>query len=316
MTLVKRLAPWVLKFTLTGLAIWYLLKKVDVGAAWEAGRDVASWALVAAVLLQVVQVAICAVRWQMVLRAIGSHLPYRQAVALFSMGIFFGQVLPGAVGGDAVRIWQTCRAGLSLTAAFNSVTLERIATVFGLVLLVVMTQPLLASRLGDGATLWVFPALTVASLAGIGVLMQLDRMPEALRRWRIVRGFANLAGDTRRLFWRRRPAFSVLVVVIVGHINLALVVWCLALGLDAPASLLDCLVLVPPVVLISTLPISIAGWGAREVAMVTLFGLVGVNAAQATAMSVLFGLASMVIALPGGGFWLLSTDRAVRQLEP
>jgi len=24
----------------------------------------------------------------------------------------------------------------------------------------------------------------------------------------------------------------------------------------------------------------------------------------------------MVIALPGGGFWLLSTDRAVRQLEP
>jgi uncharacterized membrane protein YbhN (UPF0104 family) len=78
-------------------------------------------------------------------------------------------------------------------------------------------------------------------------------------------------------------------------------------------TLVDCLVLVPPVILVATLPISIAGWGAREVAMVTVFGLIGVPSAQATALSVLFGVATLATALPGGLFWLM--ERRITPLE-
>jgi uncharacterized membrane protein YbhN (UPF0104 family) len=92
-----------------------------------------------------------------------------------------------------------------------------------------------------------------------------------------------------------------------------MVIWALALGLDAPVTLVDCLVLVPPVILVATLPISIAGWGAREVAMVTVFGLIGVPSAQATALSVLFGIATLLIALPGGLLWMI--ERRVTPLE-
>ena len=97
----------------------------------------------------------------------------------------------------------------------------------------------------------------------------------------------------------------ILLIALIGHVNLALLVWVLGLGLALPVTLTDCLVLVPPVVLVATLPISIAGWGAREVAMITLFGLIGIPATQATALSVLFGLSTLLIALPGGLLWLL-----------
>jgi hypothetical protein len=121
----------------------------------------------------------------------------------------------------------------------------------------------------------------------------------------MVRGVAQVAADTRRLFLRPSRALPTMAVAILGHVNLSVLAWTLAVGLAAPVSLLDCLVLVPPVVLVATLPISVAGWGAREVAMITVFGLIGVPVAQATALSVLFGLSGLLIALPGGFFWLL-----------
>lgn len=308
--MIKRWASWAVKIALTGGALWYLCEKVNLAAAWKVGKAINPSMFVAAILLQVVQVLICGGRWRMVLRALGADLPFRQACELFCIGNFFGQVLPGAVGGDAVRMWRTHRAGLSLASAVNSVALERVATVFGLLLLVAVSQPLLLDRLEGHFPIWVFPGLTVAGAAGIVVLSLLDRLAPFLPSWRLVRGFTHLACDSRRLFFRPQWSLPTVVVVVVGHVNLAFVVYVLAIGLDIDVGVVDCLVLVPPVILIATLPISMAGWGPREMAMITAFGFIGVSKEHATALSVLFGAAGVLISLPGGLFWLLSRREA------
>lgn len=312
----KRLANWAIKLGLTAGSVAYLLHKVDLGAAWEAGRHISPGFFLMAIALQVVQVAICAVRWQAVLRAIGAHLSFLRAAELFSIGNFFGQILPGAVGGDAVRMLATRRAGLDLGASINSVILERAATVYALVLLTTLAEPALIGRLPETPGIWLFPVLTLGATLGLIVQSQLDRVPENWRRSRIVRGFGQLASDTRKSFFRPRNGTPILAIALFGHVNLAMVIWALALGLDAPVTLVDCLVLVPPVILVATLPISIAGWGAREVAMVTVFGLIGVPSAQATALSVLFGIATMLIALPGGLLWMMERRIAPLQENP
>jgi len=81
-----------------------------------------------------------------------------------------------------------------------------------------------------------------------------------------------------------------------------------ALGLER-VDLLDCIVLVPPVILITTIPISIAGWGLREGAMVTLFAFVGVAQGDAFVLSILFGVVSLMLSLPAGLVWLASSGR-------
>ena len=51
--------------------------------------------------------------------------------------------------------------------------------------------------------------------------------------------------------------------------------------------------------LAAAIPISLAGWGVREGALVFLFGLYGVPAGTAFAISILFGACLVIASAPG-----------------
>jgi hypothetical protein len=59
-------------------------------------------------------------------------------------------------------------------------------------------------------------------------------------------------------------------------------------------------VTLPPVFIVSALPISIGGFGVREASYVVLLGHAGVATTDAALLSVLFGLGFVVATLPGG----------------
>jgi uncharacterized membrane protein YbhN (UPF0104 family) len=264
-----------------------------------------------AVVLMLAQLTFGAARWGIVLEALGAKLTALKIFLLYYVGAFFAIVLPGLVGGDAVRVWATVKAGEPLVVSVNSVMLERASAVLSLLVLVAVTEPLLLERVPNLPGPWVFPLLTVGGIAGILVLSVMDHLPESLMRWRAVRGLAYLAADTRRVAFHAKTGLPAFAAALVGNINLSLVMWALAVGLHIPVDVVDCLVLVPPVFLITTLPISIAGWGVREAAMVTSFGFIGIDSGQSLLLSLVFGILNMVIALPGGAAFLLVGDHTL-----
>ena len=89
----------------------------------------------------------------------------------------------------------------------------------------------------------------------------------------------------------------------------------LGVSIELEITWVDCMVLMPPVLLLMTIPISIAGWGVREQAMVSAFALIGISGEGALALSIMFGLVSLFMGLPGGIVWLLRTDKKVKNLE-
>ena len=304
--MVRRWLPWVLKGVLSVGLIWFAFRKIDLVEAWSQARTVDLAMLALALALGIVQVVLGGVRWWLVLRALKAAFSVFRAIPVFYVGVCFSIVTP--VVGDAVRMWKARKSGLSLKASVNSVMLERLFTILALVLLVAAMQPLLLARVPDIPGTWLFPLLSVAGIAGIALISQLDRLPASLHRWRVVRGMVHLAGDTRVLVRRLPYGGGTLAVGALGHANLSLIVYVLAQGLDIDVSLIDCLILFPPVILALTLPISIAGFGLRENIMIVAFGWVGVAPASAAVLGLLFGVTSIVTALPGGLIWLLSRD--------
>ncbi len=293
-----------LKAAISVALVAYLASSFDLGEAASRIAGVDLWWIAVMVGVFMLQLLNNVARWCVVADAIGAPLPFWTAFRILYIAIFLNQALPSTVGGDAARMFFARRAGVSLAGAINGVMLERVVAVLGLILLVVGTQPFLLARIGDNPAKYIFPALAAAGVLGVAALMILDRLPQSLTRWTLVRGLAKLATDTKLLFLKPRPAIVAVVLGVVGTGLIATTAYTLARALRLNVDLLDCLVLIPPVVLITTIPISIAGWGVREGAMVTAFAFIGMQSADAFVLSILFGLANLVLALPGGIIWL------------
>jgi hypothetical protein len=75
----------------------------------------------------------------------------------------------------------------------------------------------------------------------------------------------------------------------------ALQVCALAQALAIPIAAWQCLLIVPPALLIASFPVSLGGWGVREGALAAGFALAGVSSAGGVAASILFGLTGPLI---------------------
>jgi hypothetical protein len=102
----------------------------------------------------------------------------------------------------------------------------------------------------------------------------------------------------------------VLPCSIAIHLLTIAAAWCCIKAIAAPVTFLQVLFLMPPVLLISTIPISIAGWGVRESGMIAAFAFAGLAQSDGLTLSILYGATSFVVGLIGGIVWIVSGLRA------
>ena len=100
------------------------------------------------------------------------------------------------------------------------------------------------------------------------------------------------------------------------HVLAVVIAWCVVQSIDAPVLFGQIFQLVPPVMLITMLPISIAGWGVREATMGLAFGYAGLMASEGVNISLLYGAVSFIVGAVGGLVWILSAEKAARGTAP
>jgi uncharacterized membrane protein YbhN (UPF0104 family) len=268
-----------------------------------------------ALLLTAASVVVSAVRWAVLARALGAELRLGDSTRLSFVGFFFNQLLPSNFGGDVFRAAGLYRIGLAPRLAVTATLLDRLAALIGIVLFLVLFLPL-TPALRQAFGWWPSPVLAAGTLAGLGLLMILDRLPHSWRRLALLDALAAMALDCRRVFLRPEVAGPVLAASLVCQllVSLIYVAFAWALGLTS-LDLYPFLVVVPAVMLLSALPVSVAGWGVRESAVVAGFGLVGVPKESALLMALSFGLACLLVSLPGGWLWLSLKRRSAQPSE-
>lgn len=317
---IKRGILMGLKLAVSIALVGVLLNAVGAQDALERFRTVDLGWLALGFAVSLVQVVICAARWRVVLHSIDVIMGFKDAFVYWYIGAFFNQTLPSAVGGDFVRGYLAYKGGAGFAPVVNSLILERVVTVLALLALVAGLSPLAVGMMDNGG--WFFTVAWAALAAGVlgcVVLIFLDRLgaklTERLARFRVVKGMALLAGDARAVLLHPAHAVPALAWSLAGHVNLALVVYLLGRALGLDIELMAVMVLFPPVVLAQTVPISLAGWGVREGAMMAMFALVGVAGDKALALSILFGVVMAVASFPGVVMWLASGRRSMDEAQ-
>jgi hypothetical protein len=298
-----------LKLVLSGGLIWYIFRRIDFSSAWATLLSIPPAAVLAALAILLAQMALSVLRLQELLRQLGRPCRFLPLLDVGWIGAFFSQTLISVVGGDAMRVWRMVRFRIPVSIATQSVLLDRIAGFGGIVAVLLATIPFLVPRLQSIEMEIGLLLIGAGVLGALATVFVLRRLPERLTRHRAV---AALVGFTSRgLYIARSGRGAAHVVGLSVLIQLAnvLVLYILARGLGLGLGFWIFLVFMPVVLFLSMLPISVAGWGVREGAMVGALAVLGVPAHQSLALSILFGLALVFISLPGGLLWFVSRNR-------
>jgi glycosyltransferase 2 family protein len=303
----SRLLGTALKLALTVIAFWLVLRGVDTTSLSEMLHRQDRLLIVEAALLIMVQVALGALRWRLILAALDPAsrgiLSRLETFKLYYISVFFNCCLPGTVGGDVVRVWLAKGRQVPLPVSINSVIIDRIIALLALGLLVIATLPLLGRIAGFDA--WLPMALgMLAAVAGICSLAPLEQLLSPLKHVRPVHWLLYFIGCLRTMLAHKRAAIFSFFYAVLAHVSYCFAAYVLAKSLAVELTPLQCLTLIPPVMLAITLPVSIGGWGIREAGMVGMLSLAGIAQSGALMLSVQLGVINILISLPAGLLWL------------
>lgn len=309
---MKRWISVSLKAVVSVSLLGYLFSKVNFQEVQNSFGRVSYWYLFSAAAVLLLQAMAGAARLSMVIKIISSRIGLHAALQIMFIGLFFNQTLPSSIGGDAMRIWRIRHHGFPLRTAINSVLLDRLIALVALALFMLISYPVLHQLVDNTLLRLTVVIASLALIAGFAMLYYFRKIPRRFYGWRITEEIRHISTGAHQVTRTPRRAIGIIVLSVAMHAMTGMAIYELARGLGLSISLLECVVLTPPISLITALPISMAGWGVREAGMVTALAFAGIAANDALIVSILLGLLLMLISIPGGVFWL----HTHRHLQP
>jgi glycosyltransferase 2 family protein len=290
----------------TGLCTAYLVWKIDLSKTLHLLAHAEIGYFLAAVAIMIGSVWPMAWRWQQLLRARGIDDRLSWLTRAYFVAYTAGQLLPTAVGGDAVRIYETARrhTGRGGDVA-GSVLLERALGGAATLALAAVGFVLAIGHYPVGPYLWIEGAFVIGTiilavalfsrsvrplLAKTVPLLRLIRLERPIRAaYEGIHGYRDHPGLLLGVFTLTLAVQSVRVLAI----------WFAGKAVGVDLSPRPYYVMGPLLFLVLLVPFSVNGIAVRESFFVSFLGRLGVGADEAFATGFLFFLVTLCLSLPG-----------------
>ena len=322
-TIVKDVLLFILRIGIAVAIIYWMIDKnyKDLIKALQGFNYV--W-LIPAVVLYAIHLLAGGWRWYLLLKVQNIRIKFYEALSLTMQGFFFSLVLPGgALGGDVVKgafLVKRTPKGNKLTGTFTilidriigMISLFSLAGVAGLLSYQFLKNvsgfmELIVYALLFGCTIGICSAIVLffhrqlEKIPGVSPILNLGD--------RITHGAVSKlteAMDSFRSSWKTLVS-AMLISVVLIHLMLSLVVYCLAGGLGINK-------LAPETYVLSTtlanaaaaIPATPSGVGTRDIVMEKIFVAAGIDAGEGVAVALLFTCIILIFNLSGGLFFIFS----------
>jgi uncharacterized protein (TIRG00374 family) len=302
---------------------------------------VAGWPLAAAAGCFLVALLAASYKWRELLREQGIQIGVLRVLRLNSIALFYNLVLPGQESGNAVKAMLLGRASHHAEKVWASVVVDQVILFLATSLITLVG--LIFNPALPGWPVWM--ALTLTGLVGALSIHALF-LSKRLSNWldRFLRPISRML----RLPWKRRQAPApdampgtplpgewleplwnglrsyqttwhrlgyVLVLSLVYQLALIAVAYQFGLGLGIHISYLSLTWVMTLVCMAQALPISFAGVGTRDSALIYFLGLLGVAGGLALELSLSMLALNVLMGLPGAVVQFIPDRYVARQEE-
>lgn len=286
------------KLGVAALAFGFILSRQSWPALRSALLQLSPLALSIAVLVHASGLWLGTMRWRSLMRAFGAQPTASFSVMLrtYAIGDFFNVYVPGAVGGDILRGLITRRAfpGAGAAGALAVVLIER---GLGLGAVLVLTAIGAGWRHDTQLGASVLP-YCLLGIVGVAVALLAITHGSKVARFapaplaRLLAPLPALEAVRPFLFACLLSLGTQLVEVVVGHVLIS--------SVSSDVRFSDTLLALPLAAAAGFLPLSVAGIGPRDVAMVALYELLGVGRPQGTVTAIAYSIVTLIVAGFGG----------------
>jgi len=277
------------KVFVSGGLLYAVISKTGIDKVLSTLKGIYIPSFILAVLIYICAIFISTIRWRLLLH---ERFGLGKLFSLYVIGSFFNHLLPGMIGGDAVKAYYLYRDTGKGSSAVASVFIDRYIGFTALILVGLIAFPFGFRYFRGSYIEWVLPLIVLLFVAGSFFVFGL----------RIGRGIKLLSGfyDYFTLYKEKKAVIvKALMLSFIIQTIVIFAVYVLSLGLKVDVPLLPLFIFIPVISTIASLPISISGLGVREASFVLLFGFLGISPGEATAVSFAWFLSVATGSLPG-----------------
>ena len=311
-------AAFLVKLAISGLLLGVLFWRVDRAAFLRSLQTLPLPLLVECAGLYALGYVLSIIRWRRLLRAEGIRLGLWRLGLVYFEGAFFNLFLPTVIGGDIVRGYFIYKITRGHDASLASILVDRLTGFAALMLIAVAALALGYGVLNDPQVAFAILAVVVCFIGAMLVLLNrwlTTRASGLLGVIGLARFEAKLQGLVDALQRYRRHHRALAQAFALSLLIQALIIvtyYWIGVGLNLGIPLLYFFLFVPLITAIAMLPVSVAGLGVREGGVIYFFGKVGVDAATALGMSLLWFSLTLFVSLLGGLAFLIDAHTAKR----
>src|SRR6185436_11317690 len=138
----------ILRLAVSAALVAWVLHRSPLGEVREAFRTADLRFILLALALNPLGYWASVSRWRLLIRSQGGDATFGFLARSFLVGVFFNNLLPSTIGGDAIRVYDTSRAGVGRAAAVEIVVVDRFIGLLALMLFAGVGL-LFSSRLTD-----------------------------------------------------------------------------------------------------------------------------------------------------------------------
>ena len=311
----KHTFPWslLLRFLITAviLVLIYFYNRSE----WPNQRAIIRasnplW-LIAAFLSYGVTTSLGIWRWHILLKACHAEMRISRTIQLTFIGLFSNQFMPGAMGGDLIKaIYASREIPHIKPTVVMSIVMERL---LGFVAMFLVSTALILSRY-EQLTRDPITRFAVHLYLGVFLLVMIalaigtwKRAGEFLPFWRRL-PFSQSLGEAGRAyqFFLSHPwcFWGGLILSGFAHLSLMFTFYFVSIALQMNLNFIDLAAVLPLIAVVTLIPVTINGFGLREVAFQHFLSFAAMTKSSCVALSLGGTFLILIWSLVGGPIYL------------
>ena len=244
-------------------------------------------------------IIIQSMRWQLIIKTVGSDIPLLNAIILFLKSYFLGAITPGKIGDFYRSKLLSEQKQISIGLSFYTVFIDRICDIFTIIVISIMGL-LFITEFKNNQQFFIFFVLAIVGIGGILGYLIFNRDVCSKFIYPLIERFVPLKYKEnfkfsydefyvgyKHLFKDKFVFFKIITLSVIIWLIAGLGFYLLSISLGFGVSYWYILTSVLLGTLVSLIPISINGLGTREAVIIFLFSIVMISPELAMAFSLL-----------------------------